>query len=107
MWRYLVLGNSIRHPHLALRPVGALLASLSGSLVGGNAARKDAKMGVFGGAKAQNFLTALAPAGAREEVFTDGGRAKKSDIFSRLLAACGAAAGEKKNLDAQKSTSGS
>ena len=62
-------------------------------------------MGAFGGAKAQNFLKVLAPVGARKEAFTDGGRAKKSDIFSRLLALVGAAAGEKKNPDAQKSTS--
>ena len=53
-------------------------------------------MGAFGGAKAQNFLKVLAPVGARKEAFTDGGRAKKSDIFSRLLAGWGRRRREKK-----------
>ena len=53
-------------------------------------------MGAFGGAKAQNFLKVLAPVGARKEAFADGGRAKKSDIFSRLLAGWGRRRREKK-----------
>ena len=54
-------------------------------------------MGAFGGAKAQNFLKVLAPVGARKEAFADGGRAKKSDIFSRLLAGWGRRRREKKS----------
>ena len=62
-------------------------------------------MGAFGGAKAQNFLKVLAPVGARKEAFEQTGGARKNRTFFHGFWLVGAAAGEKKNPDAQKSTS--